>query len=122
MRVGGRAATDNELLDAFEQVEAARGDTPLTFFEFGTLAALCVFHRHECDAWVLEVGMGGRLDAVNIIDPDYAVITTVSLDHQEFLGPTVEDIAAEKAGILRPGRPGFYGDWPVPDGGATGGR
>jgi len=114
IRVDGRVARDDELITAFEQVDAARGVTPLTFFEFGTLAALCLFKAHNCDIWILEVGMGGRLDAVNIIDPDYAVITTVSLDHQEFLGQTVEEIAAEKAGVLRPGRPGFYGDWPVP--------
>jgi dihydrofolate synthase/folylpolyglutamate synthase len=114
IRVGGSSATDDELIAAFERVDATRGDIPLTFFEFGTLAAICVFHARQCDAWVLEVGMGGRLDAVNIIDSDYALITTVSLDHQEFLGATVEEIAAEKAGILRARRPGFYGDWPTP--------
>jgi dihydrofolate synthase/folylpolyglutamate synthase len=114
IRVDGGAASDDELITAFERVDAARGKTPLTFFEFGTLAAFCVFQACECDAWILEVGMGGRLDAVNVMDPDYAIITTVSLDHQEFLGSTVEEIAGEKAGILRPRRPGFYGDWPVP--------
>jgi dihydrofolate synthase/folylpolyglutamate synthase len=87
---------------------------PLTFFEFGTLAALEAFRARNCDARVLEVGMGGRLDAVNAVDPDFAIITTVALDHMEFLGDTVEKIAAEKAGILRSRRPAFYGDWPVP--------
>ncbi len=114
VRVAGRAVGEAVLIDAFERIEIARQDTPLTFFEFGTLAALDVLRTAGCDAWVLEVGMGGRLDAVNIIDPDFALITTVSLDHQEFLGDTVEQIAAEKAGILRGGRPGFFGDWPVP--------
>lgn len=114
MRVDGRMATDAELLSAFARVEAAREDVPLTFFEFGTLAAFDLFRTAGCDAWVLEVGMGGRLDAVNLIDADFPLVTTVALDHQEFLGATIEAIAAEKAGILRAGRPAFYGDWPVP--------
>lgn len=114
IRLAGRPINDDELVAAFEAVERARGDTPLTFFEFGTLAALAAFRAQDCDAWVLEVGMGGRLDAVNVIDADYAIVTTVDLDHTEYLGATVEEIAAEKAGILRAGRPGFYGDWPVP--------
>lgn len=112
--VDATPASDADLTAAFEQIEAARGDVALTFFEFGTLAALLVFRARGCDAWVLEVGMGGRLDAVNAIDADYSLITTVALDHQEYLGNDVETIAAEKAGILRRGRPGFYGDWPVP--------
>lgn len=114
IRVAGEPAADDEIVAAFERVEAARGATSLTFFEFGTLAALEIFRQRGCDAWVLEVGMGGRLDAVNVIDADYALITTVDLDHQQYLGDTVEQIAAEKAGILRPERPAFYGDWPVP--------
>jgi dihydrofolate synthase/folylpolyglutamate synthase len=114
IRVGGVVATDAELVAAFERVEAARGETPLTFFEFGTLTALEIFRFRGCATWVLEVGMGGRLDAVNIVDADYALITTVDLDHEEYLGHTVEAIAGEKAGILRAGRPGFYGDWPLP--------
>lgn len=113
--VAGEPASDAELIAAFERIEGARGATPLTFFEFGTLAAFLVFGERRCQAWVLEVGMGGRLDAVNIMDPDYAVITTVALDHEEFLGGSVEAIAAEKAGILRPGRPCFYGDRSVPE-------
>jgi dihydrofolate synthase/folylpolyglutamate synthase len=112
--VDGLPASDEELIAAFERIERARGDVALTFFEFGTLAAFLVFGARRCEAWVLEVGMGGRLDAVNVIDPDYSLITTVALDHQEYLGTDIEAIAAEKAGILRNGRPGFFGDWPVP--------
>lgn len=114
IRVGGAAVADGELIAAFEQVEAARDGSPLTFFEFGTLAALLHFSSSACDAWVLEVGMGGRLDAVNIVDADIAVITTIGLDHQEYLGDTIDAIAAEKAGIMRTGRPVIFGDWPVP--------
>jgi dihydrofolate synthase/folylpolyglutamate synthase len=113
--VDGAPATDEELIAAFESIEAARGTIDLTFFEFGTLAALLVFAHRRCDAWVLEVGMGGRLDAVNVVDPDYSLITTIALDHEEYLGADVEAIAAEKAGILRRGRPGFYGDCPLPE-------
>jgi dihydrofolate synthase/folylpolyglutamate synthase len=113
--VNGTPATDEELIAAFESIEAVRGTIELTFFEYGTLAALLVFAARRCDAWVLEVGMGGRLDAVNVVDPDYSLITTIALDHEEYLGADVEAIAAEKAGILRPGRPGFYGDRPLPE-------
>jgi dihydrofolate synthase/folylpolyglutamate synthase len=114
IQMAGTVATDADIVAAFERVEAARGDVPLTYFEFGTLAALMCFAEHGCDAWVLEVGLGGRLDAVNVVDPDFAVITTVALDHQAWLGDTVEEIAAEKAGILRAGKPAFFGDSPVP--------
>jgi dihydrofolate synthase/folylpolyglutamate synthase len=102
------------LVAAFADVEAAAAGTPLTYFEFGTLAAFRAFSAARCDTWVLEVGMGGRLDAVNAVDPDFSLITTIGLDHQEFLGHTIEAIAGEKAGILRAGRPSFYGDRPVP--------
>jgi dihydrofolate synthase/folylpolyglutamate synthase len=114
IRVAAEAVTDTELISAFEQIESVRGETPLTFFEYGTLAALLIFSAHDCDAWVLEVGLGGRLDAVNLIDPDVAVITTIALDHQEWLGDTIAAIAREKAGIIRGGKPVFYGDQPVP--------
>ncbi len=112
--VDGEAASDAAIVEAFEQVDAARENISLTYFEFGTLAALRYFSTAVCDAWVLEVGLGGRLDAVNIVDPDIAVITTVDLDHQAWLGDSIEQIAAEKAGILRAGRPGLFGDAPVP--------
>jgi dihydrofolate synthase / folylpolyglutamate synthase len=114
MRIDGVPVDEATLISAFERIEAARGELPLTFFEFGTLAAFDVFRAAGCDAWVLEVGMGGRLDAVNIVDADFALITTIDLDHQEFLGETIEQIAAEKAGIMRRDRPAFYGDWPAP--------
>lgn len=112
--IDSRCASDQELVAAFEAIEAVRGDVPLTYFEFGTLAALCVFSTHQCAAWVLEVGLGGRLDAVNAVAADFSVITTVHLDHQQWLGDTIEQIAAEKAGIMRAGKPAFYGDNPVP--------
>ena len=101
VRIAGTLASDTELCGAFEAVEAVRGETPLTYFEFGTLAALWLFARARLDAWVLEVGLGGRLDAVNIIDPDVAIVTTIAVDHTDYLGPTREDIGREKAGIFR---------------------
>jgi len=116
MRLNGREVSDEWLIEQFEAVDTARGETPLTFFEFGTLAALHGFSQARVDAWILEVGLGGRLDAVNVIDPDISVVTTVALEHQEWLGDTVDAIAAEKAGILRRGRPAFYGDEPMPEG------
>jgi len=116
MRLDGNEVSDAWLIEQFEAVDEARGNTPLTFFEFGTLAALHGFSRSQVDIWILEVGLGGRLDAVNVIDPDISVVTTIALEHQEWLGDTIDLIAAEKAGILRPGCPAFYGDEPVPDG------
>ena len=115
VRVAGRAADDADLVDAFEQIEAVRGDVRLTFFEYGTLAALLLFSRADCDAWVLEVGLGGRLDAVNIIDGDFCAVTSVALDHTEWLGDSVAAIAREKAGIYRPSRPVWFGSSPVPE-------
>lgn len=105
IRIDGVEADDAALVAGFEQVEAARGDTPLTYFEYGTLAALWLFAQARLDLAVLEVGLGGRLDAVNLVDPDVAVITSVDLDHQDWLGPDRESIGREKAGILRPGKP-----------------
>ena len=93
--------SDHELVDAFEQIDAARGDIPLTYFEFGTLAALVIFAAADLDWVVLEVGLGGRLDAVNIVDPGVAVITSIDLDHEAWLGDTREKIGFEKAGVLR---------------------
>lgn len=115
IKIAGREIDDEALVKAFEAVEAVRDETPLTFFEFGTLAALQLFTACDCDAWVLEVGLGGRLDAVNIVDADFSVITTVDLDHCAWLGHDRESIAFEKAGILRPGKPAFFGDTEVPD-------
>lgn len=101
IRVDGVDLSDEFICDVFAQIDAARGDTSLTYFEFGALAALLAFHLSNCDYWVLEVGLGGRLDAVNIVDADIAVITSVGLDHEAWLGNTVEVIGREKAGILR---------------------
>ncbi len=105
VRIDGAEVSDEALIDAFEAVEAARADTGLTFFEFGTLAALWLFARESLDLVVLEVGMGGRLDAVNIVDADVAVVTTIALDHTDYLGNDRESIAREKAGIFRTGKP-----------------
>jgi dihydrofolate synthase / folylpolyglutamate synthase len=110
VRIDGREAADAELVAAFEAVEVARGDTTLTYFEYGTLAALWLFARARLDLAVLEVGLGGRLDATNIVDPDVAVITTVDLDHQAFLGDDREAIGREKAGIARAGKPLVLGE------------
>lgn len=112
--IDGTPVDDARLVVAFERVEAARGDTPLTFFEFGTLAAFVVLAEAALDAVVLEVGMGGRLDAVNLIDADAAILTTVDLDHQAFLGPDREAIGREKAPIFRPGRPAIVGELDPP--------
>jgi dihydrofolate synthase/folylpolyglutamate synthase len=110
VRIDGVDATDDALVAAFESVEAARGDTALTYFEYGTLAAVWLFQRNDLDLAVLEVGLGGRLDAVNLVDADVAVITTVDLDHQDWLGNDREAIGREKAGIARAGRPLVLGE------------
>ncbi|CAN7430858.1 bifunctional tetrahydrofolate synthase/dihydrofolate synthase [Pseudoxanthomonas sp. LjRoot143] len=110
VRIDGKEADDASLVAAFESVEAARGDTPLTYFEFGTLATLWLFERAGLDLAVLEIGLGGRLDAVNIVDPDVAVITTVDIDHTDWLGNDREAIGAEKAGIARAWKPLVLGE------------
>jgi dihydrofolate synthase/folylpolyglutamate synthase len=110
VRVGGREASDEALVQAFAEVEAARGDTPLTYFEYGTLAAWALFARASLDVVILEVGMGGRLDAVNVFEPDLAIVTSVALDHMDFLGDTREAIGFEKAGIYRAARPALCAD------------
>lgn len=112
-RVNGQIASDEALIEQFIAVEAARGETSLTYFEFTTLAILRLFSQSRLDAVVLEVGLGGRLDAVNIIDADCAVVTSVDLDHIEYLGDTREKIGFEKAHIYRAGRPAICAD-PVP--------
>jgi dihydrofolate synthase/folylpolyglutamate synthase len=110
VRIDGRMASDAELISWFEAVELARDGNALTFFEFTTAAALLGFHRSNIEVGVLEVGLGGRLDAVNAIDPDVAIITSVDLDHQNWLGATRDRIGYEKAGIFRPGKPAIVGD------------
>ncbi len=110
VHLDGREASDAELCEALDAVENARGDIPLTYFEQGTLAAMWLFQRADIDVAVLEVGLGGRLDAVNVWDADCAVVTSVDLDHQQFLGETREAIGFEKAGIFRAGRAAICGD------------
>ena len=110
VRIDGIEVDDASLVSGFEAVDAARGDTLLTYFEYGTLCALWLFQRAELDLAVLEVGLGGRLDAVNIIDADASIITTVDLDHQDWLGEDIEAIGFEKAGIARPFKPLVLGD------------
>jgi len=114
VRFKGKEATDDALVDAFERVEKARKGVPLTYFEFGTLAAFTFFERMGAEVMILEVGLGGRLDAVNIIDPDVACVVSVDLDHQAFLGNDRESIGFEKAGIFRAGRPAIFGDLDPP--------
>lgn len=110
VRIDGEDADDASLVAAFEAVEAARGDVALTYFEYGTLAALWLFAGRDLDLAILEVGLGGRLDAVNLVDPDVAVITTVDLDHQDWLGDSIEAIGREKVGIARAWKPLVLGD------------
>lgn len=108
--VSGKQVEDAEFCDAFARIDAARGDISLTYFEFGTLAALDIFQRHRVEVAVLEVGMGGRLDAVNAVEPDGALVASVGLDHQEWLGNDRDSIGFEKAGIYRGHRPAICGD------------
>ncbi len=99
--VNGEAATDEDICSAFRQIEDARGSIPLTYFEYGTLAALLVFQQNEIDVAILEVGMGGRLDAVNMVGNDLVLISSIGIDHQQWLGADREKIAAEKAGVIK---------------------
>jgi dihydrofolate synthase / folylpolyglutamate synthase len=109
IRIDERWVSSEELVDAFEKIEAARGDIRLTFFEFNTLAALLIFEAAKLDAWVLEIGMGGRLDAVNVVEPRVAVVVSIGFDHQEYLGTSLDAIAREKAGVFRPKRAAVLG-------------
>ncbi len=115
IRLDGRMVSAASLVAAFERIADALGEDSLTFFEFNTLAALLVFETFAPDVAILEVGMGGRLDAVNLVDADVAVLTSVSLDHTEWLGGDVETIGREKAGIFRRGRPAVCGMAHPPD-------
>ena len=114
VRIAGLEVEDGLLCEGFAQVEKVRGQTPLTYFEFGTLAALWLFARGKLDAAVLEVGLGGRLDAVNALDADCAVLTSVGIDHVEYLGNDREAIGREKAGIFRAGRPAVIAEPDAP--------
>lgn len=117
VRIDGEMVSDETLIAAFSKVEDARLHCELTlsFFEMTTLAALLIFAEADCDVWVLEVGLGGRLDVVNIIDPNMAVITNIGIDHVDWLGDNVEAIGAEKAGILRDDITLIYGSTEMPD-------
>ena len=110
VRIDGRDVDDATLATAFEQVERARGDTDLTYFEHGTLAAWACFAEAALDVIILEVGLGGRLDATNIFDADCAIVTSIAMDHMDYLGDTREAIGREKAGIFRAGRPAICAD------------
>ena len=110
LRVGGADVGDTELEAAFEAVEQGRGATSLSYFEFGTVAALEIFRRRGVTLAVLEIGLGGRLDAVNALEPEVAVVTSVGIDHVEWLGPDRESIGREKGGIFRAGRAAIIGD------------
>ena len=114
VRVAKQQASDAALCQSFELIEQARGDTSLTYFEFGTLAAMQIFIASKVEIAILEVGLGGRLDAVNVFDSDCAVIASVDIDHTEFLGDTREQIAFEKAGIMRKDRVAICADQDVP--------
>ena len=107
--IGGKFVSEQQLLAAFERVESVRGEIPLTYFEFGTLMAIELFATANVDIACMEVGLGGRLDAVNILDADISIITSISIDHTAWLGNTIDEIAPEKMGIARRGRPCIVG-------------
>jgi len=113
IRLNGEIAGDAQIVEQFHAIDQARGDVSLSYFEFSTLAALRMFEQQKVDIAILEVGLGGRLDAVNIVDADCAVVTSIDIDHAEWLGDTREKIAFEKAHIYRPGRPAICAD-PLP--------
>ena len=114
VRIAKKHASDAELCASFEKIEQARDDTPLTYFEFGTLAAMQCFIEHKVDVAILEVGLGGRLDAVNVFGSDCAVVTNVDIDHTDYLGDTRELIAFEKVGIFRAGKVAVFADAEMP--------
>lgn len=114
VRINKQPVSDAELCASFEQIERVRDKVPLTYFEFGTLAAMQCFIGHQVDVAILEVGLGGRLDSVNVFDADCAVVTSVDIDHTDYLGDTREEIAFEKAGIFRAGRVAICADSDVP--------
>jgi dihydrofolate synthase/folylpolyglutamate synthase len=114
VRIQGKSASDTDFIHAFEQIEKVRADVTLTQFEFNTLAALIIFKQSNLDIVILEVGLGGRLDAVNIIDADIMVVTSIAIDHADWLGDTREKIGREKAGIFRKHKPAVCGDFDPP--------
>lgn len=114
IRLDGEEVNDEQLVQAFARVDDARVDVSLTYFEFATLAALDIFYQQQPDVVILEIGLGGRLDAVNILDADVSLVTNVALDHTDWLGDDREQIALEKAGVYRPARPGIFNQEDVP--------
>ncbi len=116
VQIAGVEVSAEDFCIAFERIEQARGQVTLTYFEFGTLAAFLLFAKNDLDVVVLEVGLGGRLDAVNLLDADASIVTTVALDHQDWLGTNRDSIGREKAGIFRAGRPALVGDHAPPNG------
>jgi dihydrofolate synthase/folylpolyglutamate synthase len=115
IKIDGIPVPDELICEAFARIESVRGNTSLSYFEFGTLAALDIFWRSSLDIQLLEVGLGGRLDAVNIVDPDVSLITSIGIDHVDWLGTTREAIGREKAGIFRAKIPAIVGDPEPPD-------
>lgn len=114
VRVQGAELDEAAHVASFAEIESVRGDTSLTYFEFGTLSALWLFAQAQLDVVILEVGLGGRLDATNIVDADVAVVTSIALDHTDWLGPDRESIGREKAGVFRRGRPAVVGEADMP--------
>lgn len=112
--IAGEPVSDEQIVAAFERVEAVRDGLPLTYFEYGTLAAIVIFAEHRLDVWVLEIGLGGRLDACNAVEPTASLITNIALDHCDWLGGDVETIAVEKAGVMRKDVPTVFGSRDVP--------
>ena len=110
VRINLNNSFDQDWVSAFEIIEAVRGDVSLTYFEFSALAAFQILSNHECDAWFIEVGLGGRLDATNIIESSVSVLTSIAMDHEEWLGDSIDKIAKEKVGIAKRNRPLIFGD------------
>jgi dihydrofolate synthase / folylpolyglutamate synthase len=115
IQINGEEISDASLCAAFERIDQARAEISLTYFEFNALAAYLCFASANVDVWILEVGLGGRLDAANVIDSDVAVVTSIGLDHTEWLGNDLDSIGREKAGICRPGRPLLFGSLDMPN-------
>ena len=109
VKINNKMVSDEDVIESFEAIEAARGDVSLTYFEFGTLSSFYLFKKFNVDCAVIEVGLGGRLDATNIVEPDVSVVTSVGLDHQDWLGDDLSVIAFEKAGVYRSGKPAICG-------------
>lgn len=114
IKINGKSVSDELICTAFEQIDKARGDTSLSYFEFSTLAALLIFLQENVAVQILEVGLGGRLDAVNIVDTDVAIVTSIAIDHIEYLGKTREEIGLEKAGVFRPNTPAIISELKPP--------